>query len=100
MAQYIILSDPSSAKNRIKTKQTLMTSQSLYKINAMKLKIIKKNITPMDILEHSGIKENKDADKYAKLTVSNKNSPTLKQIPYDDFKSLIKINIRNKWHIF
>lgn len=54
----------------------------------------------MDIQGHSGIKEKKDADKHAKLAVSNTNPPTLKQTPYDDFKSFIQINIKNKWHIF
>lgn len=54
----------------------------------------------MNIPRHSGIKENKETDKHAKLAVSNTKQPTLKQIPYNDFKSFIKINIRNKWHIF
>lgn len=44
----------------------------------------------MDIQDILVLRGKKDADKHAKLAVSNTNPPTLKQTSYDDFKVLYK----------
>lgn len=63
--KFITLSDSLSVINKIKNKTNPKTLQSLYKINSMKLKIIKNKYYSHGFLD-TGIKGNEGTDKHHK----------------------------------
>jgi len=98
--KFLILSDSLSTINRIKNKTNPSDVAVFIQNKLDNAKTNNKQITFIWIPGHTGIKENKTADKYAKLAVSNTDTNVLDLIIYDNFKNSIKTLIRKNWHTF
>ena len=97
---FVILSDSLSAINSILDKSNPSDITVLIQNKHNEVKTEKKQIVIIWISEHTSIKGNETACKYAKLAVSNTETTVLDLIPYDGFKHIAKTHIREKWHIF
>lgn len=98
--QFFLKRDSLSATNGIKNKTNTGNIAILVQNKLDKAKNNKKRKALVWISGFSGLKGNENADKRVKLAVSITNITIPEQIPYVEFKSFEKMNIRNKWHIF
>ena len=96
---FLILSDSLSAINSVKNKTHSGDIAILIQNKIDEAKQKKKQIILTWIPGHTGIPGNETADTFAKMAISDTNTPLLDFITYDDFKNTLKTYIRKKWHI-